>query len=131
MRRRRAITPRVDLSVVLVNHNGAACLRQTLAALARNTSTEDVECIVVDSGSSDGSWQAVEEAWPQARALRFEENVGFCVGCNRGAEAATGRLLAFVNFDGEVEPGWDAPLTELLDDPSVSIATGLLLSSDG
>ncbi len=69
--------------------------------------------------------------WPRARALRFDENVGFCVGCNRGAEAATGRLLAFVNFDGEVEPGWDTPLAGLLDDPTVSISTGLLLSSDG
>jgi GT2 family glycosyltransferase len=131
MRRRRAITPRVDLSVVLVNHNGAACVRQTLAALARSTATEAVECIVVDSGSGDGSWKGVEEVWPRARALRFKENVGFCVGCNRGAEAATGRLLAFVNFDGEVESGWDEPLIELLDDPTVSIATGLLLSSDG
>jgi GT2 family glycosyltransferase len=121
----------MELSVVLVNHNGAACLSGTLEALSRNTKTEDVDCIVVDSGSSDGSWEGVEEAWPLARALRFEENVGFCVGCNRGAEAASGRLLAFVNFDGEVEPGWDQPLAELLDDPTVSISTGLLLSSDG
>jgi len=119
------ITPRVELSVVLVNHNGAACLPRTLEALARNTATEDVECIVVDSGSADGSWKGVEYAWPRARALRFEENLGFCAGCNRGAEAASGRLLAFVNFDGEVEPGWDAPLIELLGDPSVSISTGL------
>ena len=121
----------MDLSVVLVNYNGAACLGRTLAALARNTTTEEVECIVVDSGSSDGSWLEVESAWPRARALRFEENIGFCVGCNRGAEDATGRLLAFVNFDGEVEPGWDEPLMTLLDDPMVSISTGLLLSSDG
>jgi GT2 family glycosyltransferase len=121
----------VELSVVLVNHNGAACLPRTLDALARNTATEDVECIVVDSGSTDDSWKGVERAWPLARALRFEENVGFCVGCNRGAEAAVGRLLAFVNFDGEVEPSWDVPLAQLLEDPTVSIATGLLLSSDG
>ena len=110
----------MELSVVLVNHNGAACLPRTLEALARNTATEDVECIVVDSGSADGSWKGVEYAWPSARALRFEENLGFCAGCNRGAEAASGRLLAFVNFDGEVEPGWDAPLIELLGDPAVS-----------
>ena len=45
----------MELSVVLVNHNGAACLPRTLEALARNTATEDVECIVVDSGSVDGS----------------------------------------------------------------------------
>jgi GT2 family glycosyltransferase len=121
----------VELSVVLVNHNGAACLPRSLEALARNTAAEDVEGIVVDSGSSDGSWQEVERWWPRARPLRFEENIGFCAGCNRGAEAARGRLVAFVNFDAEVEPGWDQPLRALLDDPGVSVATGLLLTPDG
>src|SRR5262245_10091578 len=67
----------MELSVVLVNHNGAACLAGTLEALARNTVTEEVECIVVDSGSADKSWEGVEQAWPRARVLRFEENVGF------------------------------------------------------
>jgi GT2 family glycosyltransferase len=120
-----------ELSVVLVNHDGADCLPAALRALAENTAAEDVECVVVDSASSDGSWRDVERHWARARALRFEENVGFCRGCNEGAKAALGRLVAFVNFDGEVEPGWDAPLRELLDDPAVSVATGLLLDSSG
>jgi GT2 family glycosyltransferase len=124
-------TTGVELSVVIVNHDGADCLPRALAALAANTATESVECLVVDSGSSDGSWEDVERGWAKARALRFEENVGFCAGCNRGAEAAVGRLVGFVNFDGEVEPGWDLPLVRLLDDPSVSVATGLLLAPDG
>ena len=84
---------------------------------------------MVDSGSTDGSWQGIERP---PRVLRWEENIGFCAGCNRGAEAASGRLLAFVNFDGRVEPGWDAPLRALLDaDPGVAVATGLLVSPDG
>ena len=70
-------------------------------------------------------------SWSKARALRFEENIGFCAGCNRGAKAAEGRLLAFVNFDAAVEPEWDRPLQELLHDPGVSVATGLLLTEDG
>jgi GT2 family glycosyltransferase len=121
----------VELSVVLVNHNGAGCLPSALEALARHTDTERAECIVVDSGSSDGSWRDVERHWDAARSLRFEENIGFCAGCNRGAAAARGRLLAFVNFDGRVEPGWDRPLRELLEDPGVAVATGLLLRADG
>lgn len=120
-----------ELSVVLVNRNGADCLPRALRALAENTQTEDVECVVVDSGSTDGSWRDVQRQWTRARALRFEENIGFCRGCNRGAEAADGRLVAFVNFDSEVEPGWDEPLRDLLADPTVSIATGLLLSTEG
>ena len=58
---------------------------------------------------------------------RFEENIGFCAGCNRGADEAQGRLLAFVNFDAEVEPGWDVPLAAPRR-PDVSVATGLLLA---
>jgi GT2 family glycosyltransferase len=125
------VEPELELSVVVVNHNGAGCLPSSLRALAHNTVTELVECIVVDSGSSDGSWKRVEEHWDRARTLRFEENVGFCAGCNRGAQAARGHLLAFVNFDGEVEPGWDEPLRAALEDPGVSIAAGMLLDSSG
>jgi N-acetylglucosaminyl-diphospho-decaprenol L-rhamnosyltransferase len=120
-----------ELTVVLVNHNGAGCLPAALEALAQSTACEDVDCLVVDSASTDGSWRDVERWWGKARALRFEENLGFCAGCNRGAEAAAGRLLAFVNFDGRVEPDWDAPMRMLLDDPSVSVATGLLLEPSG
>jgi N-acetylglucosaminyl-diphospho-decaprenol L-rhamnosyltransferase len=121
----------MELSVVLVNYNGADCLPRTLEALAQNTAAESVECVVVDSGSSDDSWEGVERSWAKARTLRFEENVGFCAGCNRGAEAAEGRLVAFVNFDAVVEPGWDEQLRGLLNDPEVSVATGLLLRPDG
>ena len=121
----------LELSVVLVNHNGSACLPAALGALRDATATTDVECLVVDSASTDGSWREVERRWERARALRFEENIGFCAGCNRGAQAARGRLLAFVNFDGVVEPGWDAPLRQALADPAVSIAGGVLLRPDG
>jgi GT2 family glycosyltransferase len=124
-------TSALDLSIVIVNHNGADCLPAALEALARNTVTADVEGLVVDSGSSDGSWKRVERHWSKARALRFDENLGFCAGCNRGAEAAVGRNVAFVNFDAEVEPEWDAPLIGLLRDPEISIATGLLYRPDG
>ena len=121
-----------ELSVVLVNHNGRGCLPAALDALAGATDADDVECLVVDSGSVDASWEDVERHWPVASAMRFEENIGFCAGCNRGAEAARGRLVAFVNFDGRVEPGWDRPLRSLLDmDAGVSVATGLLVSRDG
>ena len=36
-----------------------------------------------------------------------------------------------MNFDGEVEPGWDEPLRALLEDPGVAVATGLLVRPDG
>jgi N-acetylglucosaminyl-diphospho-decaprenol L-rhamnosyltransferase len=127
-RRGRSATP--ELSVVVVNHDGADCLSRTLGALAAGTRAE-AECLVVDSGSSDGSWRAVERHWDRARAIRFEQNIGFCAGCNRGVEAAAAPLVAFVNFDGEVEPGWDVPLREALADPGNSVAGGMLVEPSG
>jgi N-acetylglucosaminyl-diphospho-decaprenol L-rhamnosyltransferase len=120
-----------DLSIVVVNHDGADCLSAALDALRDGTATPNVECIVVDSASTDGSWETATRRWPAVRVLRYEDNIGFCAGCNRGAEAARGTHLAFVNFDGEVEPGWDAPLLAALADPDVSVAGGLLVRPDG
>jgi N-acetylglucosaminyl-diphospho-decaprenol L-rhamnosyltransferase len=126
------VEDRLELSVVLVNHNGAQCLPGALEALAEGTAESRVECVVVDSASRDGSWRDLARLWPAARTLRFDENIGFCGGSNGGGEAARGRLLALVNFDARVEPGWDAPLRALLDeDPGISVATGLLLRPDG
>ncbi|MBE2317407.1 glycosyltransferase [Solirubrobacter sp. CPCC 204708] len=117
----------MELSVVLVNYNGADCLPATLAALAAHTRSEH-EVIVVDSASTDGSWEGLDGV----RVLRFEQNVGFAAGCNRGAEAARAPYVAFVNFDASVEDGWDEPLLALLRaDAGVAVATGLLVSPDG
>lgn len=121
----------VELSVVLVNHNGAGCVRDTLEALRDNTSASSTECILIDSGSSDGSWLGLEKFFPGIRVVRNTVNVGFCRGCNQGAELARGRMLAFVSFDGQVLPDWDGPLRRVLDDPSVAIAGGVLLRPDG
>jgi len=119
------------LSIVLVNHNGSGCLPQALAALREATAVENAECIVVDSGSTDDSWRNVNSHWKSARAVRFDDNIGFCAGCNRGAEEAAGEWLAFVNFDSLVEDGWDEPLIETLADDGVSVAGGLLVRPDG
>ena len=121
----------LELSVVIVNHDGRGCLPATLRALEERTEAEAFEIVVVDSGSTDDSWRGVEAHSRHARAIRFEHNIGFCAGCNRGAEAARGRLVAFVNFDGIVEPAWDVAMRGLLDDPEVVVASGLLVTPDG
>jgi glycosyl transferase family 2 len=70
------VTPDLDLSVVLVNHNGADCLPRALRALAANTTASSVGYFVVDSASNDGSWRGNEEDWPRTHVLRYDENIG-------------------------------------------------------
>ena len=56
-------------------------------------------------------------------------NVGFCAGNNIGAACARGRLLAFAQYDGEVEPNWDEPLRAALERPGVAAAGGVVLKA--
>ncbi len=118
----------VELSVVLVNYNGADCLPATLAALRAGTRAEH-EIIVVDSASTDGSWQGSGRGRGCCASRRTSAS-------RRAATAArrrrAGDFVAFVNFDASVEDGWDEPLLALLrDDPGVAVATGLLVTPDG
>jgi glycosyltransferase involved in cell wall biosynthesis len=61
------------------------------------------EVIVVDNGSSDGSVQVAT-----AHGVTVLSHPGLRVGAlrNRGVEVARGTLLAFVDSDHEVPPGW-------------------------
>jgi GT2 family glycosyltransferase len=57
------------------------------------------ELIVVDNGSSDGTVDAIRELAPDANLIDTGANLGFGAGCNRGAQAASGELLLFLNPD--------------------------------
>jgi GT2 family glycosyltransferase len=74
------------------------------------------ELIVVDSGSTDGTPQAVRESAPSATLIDAGENLGFAAGSNRGAAISSGELLLFLNPDAVVAAGFresiERPLTE-------------------
>jgi len=60
--------------------------------------------------------------------VRLERNRGYGGACNAGVRAACGRVLAFLNDDVEVRPGWARALVAALDaDPEVVLAGGLTL----
>lgn len=117
----------LELSVILVNFNGKDVLPTAVDALQRNTTTDRTEIIVVDSGSGDGSAHDLPPGRIPVRVIRRDDNVGFCRGNNIGAETATGRVLCFTQTDGEVEPGWDAPLLRALEDPTIAVAGGVVM----
>lgn len=93
------------LSVVIVNWNSRDDLQACLTSLHAQTHP-DLEVIVVDNGSTDGSAEVVASDFPRCVLLRQDENVGFAEGCNRGIDAATGPWIALLNNDTVVDPEW-------------------------
>lgn len=93
------------LSVVVVNWNARDHLRACLASL-RAQSYRDLEIIVVDNGSSDGSPDMVAREFPECVLLREPVNLGFAEACNRGITASRGAWVAMLNNDCVADPEW-------------------------
>jgi GT2 family glycosyltransferase len=119
------------VSVVMVTHGNWPLVRRALEALLENT--EPVyELVVVDSASPDETPQQLSEELEGATMLLSETNLGFGQGSNRGAEAARGRYLVFLNSDALVEPGWLEPLLETISgDELAGAVVPMLLNPDG
>jgi len=107
-------------SVIVVSYNSRPYLDACLASAAAQLGPDD-ELIVVDNSSSDGSAELVRDGHPRAR-LVVGPNDGYAGGNNRGAAAATGDALVFLNPDTMLEPGAIAALLAPLARPGVGLA---------
>jgi glycosyltransferase involved in cell wall biosynthesis len=105
-----------SLSFVIPVRNDALNLDRCLASIRRTATTDDVEIVVVDNGSEDDSRMvAVRHG---ARALSLP---GLRVSelRNRGVAASRGSVIAFVDADHEIVPGWVSAALARLEEPLV------------
>src|SRR5579862_7979127 len=94
-------------SVIIPNWNGVKFLPTCLDALRRQTHA-NLEVIVVDNASTDGSQDLIAQNYPEVKLVQLPKNMGFTGACNAGLRAATGGYQALLNNDTEVDPGWAA-----------------------
>ena len=86
------------ISVVILNYNGAKWIERCLLSLREQTIFSQIEVIVADNLSSDGSdllSEKVLRGWPNGRFVQNGANLGFCEGNNRGVKPATGQYCFF------------------------------------
>lgn len=91
------------ISVVVVNWNSRDDILEGIRSLRRQTDP-DLEIVVVDNGSSDGSEAAVATEFPDVQVIQTGANLGFAEGCNRGIEASRGEWIFLLNNDAAAEP---------------------------
>jgi glycosyltransferase involved in cell wall biosynthesis len=103
------------VSVLVAVHDGEPFVRTALLSLLRQSVT-DLELIVVDDCSSDGTdgtLAALPD--PRLRVLRNDEQLGLAESLNRGLDDARGRYVARMDADDAAFPDWLERTLQLLD----------------
>ncbi|KYH32685.1 glycosyltransferase [Neomoorella mulderi] len=119
-------------SIIIPVFNNWEYTRRCLLSLEAAGYRDKAEVIVVDNASSDETPAEIKTQFPWVKSIRHEQNLGFAKACNRGAEAARGKYLVFLNNDTEVKKGWlEALINALEKETSAGIVGSKLLYPDG
>ncbi|MGY6588809.1 MAG: glycosyltransferase [Wenzhouxiangella sp.] len=102
------------VSIVIPVFNKREVTAACLHSLVDTEAGREFEIIVVDDCSSDDTPDYLA-ACRGLTVLRNEENAGFIDTCNRGAAAARGEFLVFLNNDTTLTPGWLDALIRVFD----------------
>ena len=98
------------VSVIVLNYNAGELLVNCVNSLKKSEYT-NLEILVVDNISSDGSQKKCKEEFPDIRLIQNEKNLGYCGGNNVGIREAKGEFIVILNPDTIVDPNW---LNELI-----------------
>ena len=127
----------MKISVVILNWNAQHLLQQFLPAVVQHSTLPegmgDVEVVVADNGSTDGSEAYVNTLAAQCpqrlRFLPLGQNWGFAEGYNRALEHVEAEYVVLLNDDVEVTPRWLERLVAYMDaHPEVAACQPRLMS---
>ena len=90
------------VSVIIPVYNGTNYLAESMASVLDQT-YPNVELIVVDDGSTDGTWDLIQSYGDAVRGVR-KANGGVASALNKGIATATGRYIAWLSHDDAFLP---------------------------
>jgi GT2 family glycosyltransferase len=123
------------LSVIILNFNTRDYVLQCLQSLKEQNldpTKNELEVIVADNGSTDGSIDAVKAKFPWVKIVDNQKNIGFAAGNNRAIEKARGKLILLLNSDTVVFPESFTKMIKFMDKTKdAGAATARLELPDG
>ena len=112
--------PEPMASVIVPVLSGERTLERCLRSVLQQSMTE-LELIVIDDGSTDGTRRVAEEIDDARLVLLSQPNAGVSAARNVGIARARGPLVVFLDADDEVEADWPSRLVAPFVDPSVGL----------
>lgn len=123
------------LSIVILNYNTKDLTSDCIKSIVKNyppqIKSREIELIIVDNASTDGSLRAFDKI-KNINLVKNDENYGFSKGCNIGGRKSSGKYILFLNSDTKVEDDGFLKMVNFLEENlSVGILGGKLLNSNG
>jgi glycosyltransferase involved in cell wall biosynthesis len=118
------------VSVIVPSYNGGRQLSQCLASIYTQDTQSDLEIVVVDDGSTDGSIDAARNRFPSIVVVTTGGPLG-CDGARQaGMDRASGEILANTDADCVVSPSWIRGIADGLDSGADAITGPVIHRSD-
>lgn len=95
----------MKVSVITISYNTCELLRKSLRSVFDDPCEHELEVIVVDNASVDGSAAMVREEFPQVQLIENSENMGFAAACNQAYQLSTGDFILLLNSDAWLQSG--------------------------
>ncbi|MGO4770972.1 glycosyltransferase family 2 protein [Flavobacterium sp. W22_SRS_FK3] len=86
------------ISIVTVIYNGESYIEKTILSII-NQSYQNIECIVVDGGSTDGTLEILEKYKSSIDVMISEPDKGLSDAMNKGANLASGDWILYLHSD--------------------------------
>lgn len=122
----------IKVSYIIITWNGIDYLRQLLESMRRQLSRPDVEVIITDNHSTDGTVAFLEESYPTVRLICLPENKGVAFARNTALREARGKYLLILDNDIQITDEAVAAMEDFMDaHEDVGICGCKLLYPDG
>lgn len=92
------MSSKLKISIITVSYNSAVTIKDTIESIL-SQDHENIECIIIDGGSTDGTLEIVRKYSDRISYFVSELDDGIYDGMNKGIQAATGDIVGILNSD--------------------------------
>ena len=119
------------VSVSIASYNNRAIIADCISSVLAQ-SHPDIEVVLVDNASTDGTAEFVRENFPAVRVVVNRQNELFCGAQNKGIRAGTGEYVLVLNSDVVLDARFvEEALAAMCNDQGIGSVSGRILRSGG